>query len=220
MDRAAFLERIRSALDGVEGPPLPDVFPVTPASGDGTATPERFLAALEAVAGSGRLVSRSELPAAVAAVAAAASAAGGGGRAVVTADVEPFAEEIGAGLREAGVDVLRPPDGPAWREAAASADLGVTGARLGVAATGSVLIVSGARSPRAASILPAAHLVVLPADRLVPGLEDVMPVLASLTDTSSAPFLVTGPSRTSDIEMTMVVGVHGPRALHVLLVSG
>ncbi len=218
MDRAAFLERIRSALAGVDGPPLPDAFPVTPASGDGTATPERFLAALEAVGGSGRRVSRSELPAAVGAVAAASAA--GGGRAVVTADVEPFAAEIGAGLREAGVNVLRPADGPAWRDAAAAADLGVTGARLGVAATGSVLIVSGARSPRAASILPAAHLVVLPADRLVPGLEDVMPVLASATGTSSAPFLVTGPSRTSDIEMTMVVGVHGPRALHVLLVSG
>ena len=220
MDRPAFLERVRSALAGVAVPPLPETFPATPASGDGTATPERFLSALEAVGGSGRLVARADLAAAVRDVAVATRSAAAGGQAVIAPDVEPFAREVEAGLRDAGVDVVRPADGPAWREAAAAADLGVTGARLGVAATGSVLIVSNERSPRAASILPAAHLVLLPADRLVPGLDEVMPVLASVAGSSSAPFLVTGPSRTSDIEMTMVVGVHGPRALHVLVVSG
>ena len=106
-----------------------------------------------------------------------------------------------------------------WREEAERAALGVTSARLGVGATGSVLIASGAASPRAASILPAAHLVVMPADRIVPGLEEALEEVARLASSTSSPFLVTGPSRTSDIEMQMVIGVHGPRSLHILLVD-
>jgi len=62
--------------------------------------------------------------------------------------------------------------------------------------------------------------VVLPMSRLVPGLEEALEAVAAVQGTSSAPVLVTGPSRTSDIEMTTVFGVHGPRALRVLLVEG
>ena len=60
---------------------------------------------------------------------------------------------------------------------------------------------------------------VLPADRLVAGLEEALEQVAGLASTRSNPFLVTGPSRTSDIEMEMVLGAHGPRAVHVLLVA-
>ena len=69
------------------------------------------------------------------------------------------------------------------------------------------------------SILPEIHLVILPADRLVPGLEDALEAVAQLAEGCSNPFLVTGPSRTSDIEMEMVLGAHGPRAVHVQLVT-
>jgi hypothetical protein len=61
--------------------------------------------------------------------------------------------------------------------------------------------------------------VILPVERLVAGLEEALEVVATLAATHSNPFLVTGPSRTSDIEMEMVLGAHGPKALHVLLVS-
>jgi L-lactate dehydrogenase complex protein LldG len=88
-----------------------------------------------------------------------------------------------------------------------------------VAATGSILLVPGPDHPRVASLLPGVHLAVVPMSRLVPGLEEVMEVLASVAGSSSAPVLVTGPSRTTDIEMTTVLGVHGPRAVHVLLVN-
>jgi L-lactate dehydrogenase complex protein LldG len=219
MDRAVFLGRVRTALAGVEAPPLPAGFPRTPASGE-DAGPEGFLAALTAVGGTGNIVALDSLADAVSAFASSLAAGEDTNRrSVVTPDVDPFAHAVDQGLLAAGFEPIRPGDPAGWRTASADAALGVTSARLGVASTGSVLIVSGAGSPRAASILPAAHLVVMPAERLVPGLEELMPALASVAGEASSPFLVTGPSRTSDIEMVTVIGVHGPRAVHVLLVG-
>jgi L-lactate utilization protein LutC len=221
MDRTAFLSRLRGRLSAAEPapttPPLPATFPPTPASG-ADASPERFLQALRAVAGEGELVPRALLADAVAGVAATVSP--DRRRAVVARDAMDLAgREIQAGLALASVEVLRPSNGTQWRVDAERAGLGVTTAVLGVASTGSVLIASGAGSPRAASILPDGHLVILPADRLVPGLEEALETVAQLADGCSNPFLVTGPSRTSDIEMEMVLGAHGPRSVHVLLVT-
>jgi L-lactate utilization protein LutC len=217
MDRQAFLERVRAKLD--EGRPatleLPLSFPATPATGDGTADPKRFLAGLAAAGGTGRVVPRSELGDAVRDV---VSAMRSSRRAVVTADTDPYREGLDRGLEAGHAEVIRP-EPATWREEAARADLGITGAMLGVVSTGSVLLLPGAGSPRVASLLPAQHLVILPVDRLVPGLEDVMPVLAGAAEDASSAVLVTGPSKTSDIEMTTVLGMHGPKALHVILVD-
>jgi L-lactate dehydrogenase complex protein LldG len=139
-------------------------------------------------------------------------------RVVVAGDLGPYEPAVDEGLAAAHADVLRP-EAEAWVEGAAGADLGITSARLAVAATGSILLVPGPHHPRVASLLPGVHLAVVPTSRLVPGLEEVMEVLGSVAGSSSAPVLVTGPSRTTDIEMTTVLGVHGPRAVHVLLVN-
>jgi L-lactate dehydrogenase complex protein LldG len=89
-----------------------------------------------------------------------------------------------------------------------------------VASSGSILAAAGPDSSRLASLLPSFHLVVLGTDRLVPGFEELFAVLPRyLTDASSA-VLISGPSRTADIEMVLVRGVHGPREVHVLLVEG
>jgi L-lactate utilization protein LutC len=218
VDRTAFLGRIRDTLVGVEAPALPEGFPSTPASAP-DATSERFLSALLAVSGTGALVDPSGLSGAIAEAVGALSSDRDGRTAVVAPDADPYADAIDAALASAGMDAVRPEGGSAWREAAAMATAGITSARLGIAATGSVLIVSGADSPRAASILPEHHLVLLPVERLVASLEDAMPVIAEAAAHSSGPFLVTGPSRTSDIEMEMVLGAHGPRTLHVLLIG-
>ncbi len=226
MERAAFLARVRDRLRDVEGPELSSSFPATPASGT-DASPERFLVSLRAVSGEGSLVSREELASAISTAFAISSTAKPKDTrdmkdmkqtALITPDASAFDAEIDAGLSAAGFDIGRPKTGLEWRETAARASLGVTSAVLGVASTGSVLIGGGADSPRAASILPEAHLVVLAADRLVPGLEEALQTAAAIASTHSSPFLVTGPSRTSDIEMEMVLGAHGPRRLHVLLV--
>jgi L-lactate dehydrogenase complex protein LldG len=217
MERAAFLARVRDALAGVEGPDLPAGFPATPASGDGTPMLQRFLAELAVSGATGAAVARYELADAVAEVGSRLAA--DSPRAVVAPETDEFGAEIEIGLRTAGVEIVRP-DGPAvWRAEAERADLGVTSAQLAVASTGSVLVVPGPGSPRVASLLPTEHLVVMPAGRLVPGLEEVMPTMAATADSSSAPVLVTGPSRTSDIEMITVLGVHGPKRMTVLLVG-
>jgi L-lactate dehydrogenase complex protein LldG len=217
MDRAAFLEGVREAVATVPPADLPLAFPRTPASASSElADFETFRAALARNNGMARSVLRTELADAVTEVARELSA---GRRTVVAPDVlKLYGEEVEQGLAAAGAEVVRPePRG--WRDAAAGADLGVTSAALAVASTGSILIVPGPDHPRVASLLPPAHLAVLPASLLVAGLEDVMPVVTAAADRSSAPVLITGPSRTSDIEMTTVFGVHGPKVLRVLLVQ-
>jgi L-lactate dehydrogenase complex protein LldG len=175
---------------------------------------ERFVRELGRVNGSVRRVREDELTEAVRRAAEDLAA----GSAVVAPDLDDLGPAVGDGLRRAGVRVARP-EGSAWREQAAEADLGVTSAVLGVASTGSVLIEAGERSPRTASLLPGAHLVVMPASRLVPGMEEALERADRSVRDRTAVVLVTGPSRTADIEMQIVYGVHGPRSLTVLLVE-
>jgi L-lactate dehydrogenase complex protein LldG len=215
MDREVFLGRVRAALAGVEGPPIPDSFPRTPASGVGS-DPETFAAALSANGGSARTVPRAGLAGAVADVARELRSSR---RVVIAGDLGDLAGDVERGLGEASAEIVKPASPEAWREEAEAADLGVTSAALGMASTGSILLVPGPSAPRVASLLPTAHLAVMPADRLVPGLEEAMDAVAAAAGHSSAPVLVTGPSRTSDIEMVTVMGVHGPKILRVLLVQ-
>ena len=97
--------------------------------------------------------------------------------------------------------------------------VGVTGAYCGVAETGSLVLLSGPRSPLAASLLPETHVVVMPAARLVATLEDVWARLREeRRDAPRAVHLVSGPSRTADIEQTVTLGAHGPYRVHAVIV--
>lgn len=215
MERERFLARIRERLEGVDPPPLPRETPATPASGDGRPLTQRFPEELRAVGGVVELVSQADLAGAVATAAERADAR----TAVVAGDVEPFSGRITEGLGRAGVEVLAPQDPKAWRDAGERADLGVTGALLGVASSGSIYAGAGPSSSRLASLLPPTHLVVLASDRVVPGFEELFAALPGLLADASSGVLVSGPSRTADIEMVLVRGVHGPGHLHVLLVE-
>lgn len=215
MERARFLARVRQGLSDVEAPPLPAELPVTPASDDGRPLSHRFSEELRAVGGVIEVVSAADLAGAVAAAAEGAEAR----TAVLGPDLEPFTGPVSEGLSRAGVEVLEPGEQAAWREACARADLGVTGALLGVASSGSILSAAGPASSRLASLLPPAHLTILPAERLVAGFEELFRALGGRLDEASSTVLITGPSRTADIEMVLVRGVHGPRHVHVLLVE-
>jgi L-lactate dehydrogenase complex protein LldF len=94
---------------------------------------------------------------------------------------------------------------------------GLTGALLGIADTGSVVVTSGAGRPLTASLLPPVHLCVLRQSDLLPDLPAALrhPALRR----SSAAALITGPSRTADIEMTLTIGVHGPGTIIVFIVQ-
>ncbi len=96
----------------------------------------------------------------------------------------------------------------------------VTGALAGVAETGTLVLASGALSPTTLNFLPDDHIVVLPARRLVRHLEDAWVVVrAEAQPMPRTVNLISGPSKTADVEQTLQLGAHGPRRLHVILVG-
>jgi L-lactate dehydrogenase complex protein LldG len=98
-------------------------------------------------------------------------------------------------------------------------DAGISAADLLVARTGSVFIRAATCGGRRLSVLPPFHVVVASCEQLVPSLGDALSLLRA-DDTSSLASLISGPSRTADIEKILVLGAHGPRRLLVLLLDG
>lgn len=119
------------------------------------------------------------------------------------------------GLRGAGS-----PQPVGLEEVLATAGAGVTAAVVAVAATGSVVIGPGKGSEGLLGTLPPHHVVVLPASLIEPEISDALTRMAPLVaGPGNRLVFVSGPSRTSDIELTTVVGVHGPLRLDVLVVT-
>ncbi len=97
----------------------------------------------------------------------------------------------------------------------ARADVGISGAVAALAETGTVIVASSARHSRLATLLPPVHIALVPEARLVPDLfawvaQRPRPFPANIT-------LISGPSKSADIEQTLAVGVHGPQRFIVLL---
>lgn len=97
--------------------------------------------------------------------------------------------------------------------------VGITGAHAALADTGSVVLVHGEGRPRLASLLPPVHVALVPADRLRATLGALWAEEPEMLRQSANVVLVTGPSRTADIEMTLTRGVHGPRLVHVVFIG-
>jgi L-lactate dehydrogenase complex protein LldG len=99
--------------------------------------------------------------------------------------------------------------------------VGITAAAYGMADTGTLVVCSGPTGGRVESLLPPVHIALLPASRLVAGLPEVLAALGRdrQFDRSSAVTFITGPSRTADIELTLTIGVHGPKQLFIVLVN-
>ena len=92
----------------------------------------------------------------------------------------------------------------------------VSQALYGLADTGSVVLGASPDEPRARSLLSEVHISVLREDRILPGLAELFEALGS--DLPSQLAIVTGPSRSADIEQKLTVGVHGPGQVHVVLI--
>jgi len=112
-------------------------------------------------------------------------------------------------LSEAGISVQH--------EADANIKVGITGALAGIAETGTLVIQSGDGQPLTASLLPEIHIAVLRASDILSSVEEAL----GLPEIAKSPsvVLVSGPSRTADIEMTLTIGVHGPGELHVFVID-
>ena len=92
----------------------------------------------------------------------------------------------------------------------------MTTAQWGIAETGTLVLESARERSRLASLVPPMHVALLSTSRICPSLAGA---LARVDVASHAITLITGPSRTSDIELTLVVGVHGPQVVHILLLE-
>jgi L-lactate dehydrogenase complex protein LldG len=101
------------------------------------------------------------------------------------------------------------------------ADLGLTGVEYAVASSGTIVMAASPQHPRSASLLPPVHIAVVRQNQLLPDLAALANKLHQdfPERPSSGLALVTGPSRTADIEQTLSIGVHGPGELHVLMIK-
>jgi len=130
-------------------------------------------------------------------------------RGIESVFVDELAARFAPSLQQAGIAVVHEPD-PQVRA-------GLTGALAGIADTGSLVVIGGKGHPLTASLLPEIHLALLRVSELLPSLPEALrrPEIRE----APAAVLVTGPSRTADIEMTLTIGVHGPGELLVFLID-
>ncbi len=220
-DRESFLQRVRQAvLDGNRAgavPPLPERGSVG-YQGAGPDPVARLHAEVVAAGGQVHLVR--DASSAVTAVVGLVRACGarrvllGGGMFI---DSLPLV----TALAEGGVEVctaatLTEADA---RPAFFAADVGITGVDDLIAETGTIVQASRPDQPCAVSLLPPIHIAVAHAGQIVPDLFDLF-TRARPDGLPACLSLITGPSKTGDIELKLVTGVHGPGEVHVVLVTG
>lgn len=127
-------------------------------------------------------------------------------------------------LRECGITELANvrsgvADKGELRQLCATCDFGITSADYALADTGTLVMLSSPREARMISLLPPAHIAVVPRDRILTGLDELLTILPRPAEQTSSMVLITGPSRTADIEQILVRGVHGPGVIHVVVVE-
>jgi L-lactate utilization protein LutC len=131
--------------------------------------------------------------------------------------------DLATKLRAIGLDVKTSDDvrtNP--RDDFFAADVGITNVYRLIAETGTVVLSSQPNEPRSASLLPPVHIALADRSQLLPDLFDLFDLFSpNVTATQSLPpsclSLITGPSKTGDIELKLVTGVHGPGEIHVIL---
>jgi len=132
--------------------------------------------------------------------------------------------DLSGRLGEKGIELLTEATSSEFIRRTATADLGVSGVDYALADTGTLVLLARKGQARSISLLPPVHIAVMKPEQVLSGLSDLFPLLrgkaeAEGRDLSSAITFITGPSRTADIELTLVVGVHGPQQLHVVLLD-
>lgn len=216
MNREAFLSRVGQATIGSVLPAPPEVSSDLPEP-DAVDHLARFRARAQAVnAVVHGPVSRHGVPRAVVGI------AGGHDASSFMAWDELPASGVAAALAAYGlerVDHEVHDDGRlAHYETYRSLDIGVTGTVAGLAESGSVVLTHGPGKPRMASIVPDIHIALLETKAIHRSLAYWAREFPALAAETTNLVVVTGPSRTGDIEQQLNLGVHGPRHVHIVLI--
>ena len=127
---------------------------------------------------------------------------------IVSWQAERLPEGLVAYLLQAGIQLRHDRD-PLIK-------VGLTGASAAVADIGAIVLTSGPGQPLSTSLLPETHIAVLYEDAIYKNLPQVLH-LQEIQDASSV-VMISGPSRTADIEMTLTIGVHGPGEIYVVCI--
>jgi len=150
--------------------------------------------------------------------------AGGGSGVIAWSASELGVSDAWTALERLGLAVTSPnlPADKAPRATALAAldsvAAGLTSAVGALADTGTLVMASGAGRPRLAWLLPPIHVAIVPTTAVVPDMASFFADPARVSPSQAAHMaFVTGPSRTADIELTLTRGVHGPKALHIIL---
>jgi len=138
------------------------------------------------------------------------------GKVVVVKTPEEAQVEVDKALK--GRTFIRSSD-PFSRAAIATIDVGITSADYALADTGSLVMFTESNESRLLSLLPPCHIAVISSSKIVASLDDVFRLRPLPGAQSSAMVVITGPSRTADIEMRLVRGVHGPGEIHVIIIE-
>ena len=104
-------------------------------------------------------------------------------------------------------------------EVCARVDIGITSADYALSDTGTLVMLASPAESRLVSLLPPAHIAVVPRELILTGLDELFTVLPDPAARTSSMVLITGPSRTADIEQILVRGVHGPGQITVVIVG-
>lgn len=130
-----------------------------------------------------------------------------------------------AALDWAGAGLAVEPRPPRRDESNGADPVGITGCFCALAETGTLVLLSSPESPASTHLLPATHVALVPASRIVATMEDAFALMRTERGGVDAMMpravnMVSGPSRTADIEQTVVLGAHGPFRVHLVIVGG
>jgi len=221
-ERAAFLKAIRSRLQEYQPTRAPDApwtagaDRVEPSIAEVEDLPNRFLAELHGLGGHGaRVPGLEEAREYILGLARDLQAK----RLIRWEDGVVYELAIDAPLERAGIAVSVWNDVADPLKEAARADIGLSGASYAVAETGSLVLCASPGRGRTVTLLPPTHVAVVPVERLVSRVADIIHLFAGGEELPSSLWFVTGPSRSGDIEQQQTIGVHGPGDLHVLLLG-
>ena len=108
------------------------------------------------------------------------------------------------------------------RQHAIKSDIGITGVDYAIAETGSCVLLAKPGTSRLVSLLPPVHIAVVLSNQILPSLDELFTLRSKnflIGDFDRFMSIITGPSRSADIEQTIVTGVHGPGEVHIVLLE-